>query len=557
MASFSTGAIEAGFLVAVTRTALTITNGGSIVGLTKGVTTSISWALVIAGLLVLMRLLSSATAAGVSSSLNEQVGADLREELVSTYLASSWATQQNEPAGRLLQLVTGFVPKAVDAVNALTSTISISLNLAAMVTVSLFVDPFASLVIILALVLLASGLTPIRSGVKRRSREAAYAQREYADSVSELGQMGLEMQTFGTNVQFSDRIQQLSGELESTSRRANLLRGIMPQVFLTLAFTAIVFGLIVAASVGVSELTSVGSVMLVMLRSLTYGQQLQASSGMLAAAIPFLDELSATRDRYSHEPATRGVVEIDDLGTIAVSDVFFAYGANRHALVDVNFEIHPGEIIGIIGPSGSGKSTLVQLLLGLREPTSGTIEVGGTPLREINRRTWTEMTSFVPQDPNLFSGTVAENIRFFRTGFDEEDVVAAAHSANIASDIERLSEGYHTQIGERGTQLSGGQRQRIAIARALVGCPRLLVLDEPTSALDVHSDAMIRESISKLRGAVTVVVIAHRMSTLDVCDRLMVIEGGHIVAFDTPQLLRTNNNFYREALLLSGIEGTL
>ena len=554
LASFASGAIEAAFLVVVTRTAVAITNGRSRVGLTTNIFTSVKTALIVAAVLIGVRLVVTVVTSVISTNLTEDVGTDLRGDLATSFLESNWATQQNEPSGRLMQLMTSFVHQAVSAISSLTTTISIFLNLLAMVTIAVFVDPIASLVILVALFVLASLLAPIRTKIKQRSKISAQAQKEYAESVSELGLMGLEMQTFGRNVEFARLIQDLSLRVGHTAKRVSLLRGVMPHLFLTLAFSAIVLSLIVATSVGVGELSSVGAIMLVMLRSLSYGQQLQAASGSLAAAIPFLEELEETRDRYRLSRATQGRIEIDDPGAIHVSGVNFSYSETRPALTDVNVTIGSGEIVGVIGPSGSGKSTFVQLLLGLREPSAGEIRVGGVALTDVHRESWTALASFVPQDPHLFTGTIADNIRFIRDGFDIDALREAARQANVLADIEALPDGFDTHIGQRGVQLSGGQRQRLSIARALVGQPRLLVLDEPTSALDVHSEAMIRKTVGNLRGRVTVVIIAHRLSTLEVCDRLMVIEGGRLMAVDTPDRLRANSEFYREALLLSGIE---
>ena len=148
---------------------------------------------------------------------------------------------------------------------------------------------------------------------------------------------------------------------------------------------------------------------------------------------------------------------------------------------------------------------------------------------------------------------MAENIRFFRDGISEEDLREVAHQANILTDIEGLPQGFETHLGERGSQLSGGQRQRLSIARALVGRPELLILDEPTSALDGQSEALIRSTLASLHGRLSVVIIAHRMSTLDICDRIMVIESGRMTALDTPDTLRSDSTFYRTALAVAGI----
>ena len=159
----------------------------------------------------------------------------------------------------------------------------------------------------------------------------------------------------------------------------------------------------------------------------------------------------------------------------------------------------------------------------------------------------------MPQAAVLFTGTVAENIRFFREGLDDDALRRAAAQANFLRDISALPQGFDTHLGERGSQLSGGQRQRLSIARALVGEPDLLVLDEPTSALDGQSEALIRKTLVDLHGRVTVVIIAHRMSTLDLCDRIAVVEDGRLTGLGTPEAVRATNAFYREALAVAGL----
>ena len=226
----------------------------------------------------------------------------------------------------------------------------------------------------------------------------------------------------------------------------------------------------------------------------------------------------------------------------------------RAVVRDISCQLLAGHSYGIIGPSGSGKSTLVQLLLGIRDPDSGFISSNGIDLKEIDRNSWTSRVAFVPQEATLITGTVAENISFYRPGITEEQMIEAAKSAHVLDDILKLPHGFNTNLGERAQQLSGGQRQRLAIARALVCNPELLILDEPTSALDMKSESVIRDTIAALNGKVTVVVIAHRLSTLDVCSRLMVIQDGELKAFASPAELASNNDFYKEALRLAGVK---
>lgn len=551
--SFVSGLLEALFLVVVTRTALAVADDQERTGLLAGREFSVTMALIIAGILLVTRLALTLIGVVASTSLDMSLSIGLRHDLADAYLRSSWANQQNEPSGQLQQLLTSFVQGALGIVQSFTSTVTASLNLLALLVIAVLVDPVASLVVVAALFGLSTVLAPIRLRIRLRSRAAARVEREFASAVSELGQLGLEMQTFGVRDNFTRTIGELVAREAYARRKAINLNGSLAPIYTSLAFGAVLLGLAVAAMVGVGELSAIGAVMLVMLRSLSYGQQLQTASGNLMRSLPFLEVLDATLNRYLSFPATDGRIRLTDVGAIDAHGVSFSYASERPALTDVSFRLEPGEIVGVIGPSGAGKSTLVQLLLGVREPTSGSISVGGVNLADVERSSWTNLVSFVAQEPHLITGTVAENIRFFRPDIDDDAITSAARSANVLADIEHLPEGFATHLGERGSQLSGGQRQRVSIARALAGSPRLLILDEPTSALDVTSESLIRDTIASLRGRVTVVVIAHRMSTLDMCDRLMVIEGGRLKAFDTPEQLRRDSEFYRQALALSGI----
>ena len=177
----------------------------------------------------------------------------------------------------------------------------------------------------------------------------------------------------------------------------------------------------------------------------------------------------------------------------------------------------------------------------------------GRPIGELSKREWARKVTFVPQAPHLIAGTVADNIRFLRDDVSDADIREAAKLAHLHDEIEAFREGYEHPVGEHGSHLSGGQQQRLCIARALVENPDVLILDEPTSALDVRSEHLIRSTIVELKEHMTIIIIAHRLSTLDVCDRIMVIQSGELKGFDTPVNLARTNDFYNEALVLSGL----
>ena len=554
LTSFLGGLIEAGFLVVVTRTALAIADGRSRTGIIASRALSINGALVVAGVLLVVRLSLALWANWAGTSIVTGVGLDLRKRLTLGFLRSSWSTQQSERSGRLQELVVGYAGAGSGLVGSFTTALVASLNLAAMIVVSIGIDPRASVAVICALFVLGLAIAPLRKRIKARSRIAANAGMSFATSISELGSLGLEMQAFGARPAFEDRIVNLINSESAARKRVTLLQGGIGPIYTGLAYAALVVALSLATLSGVTELSSIGAVMLVMLRSLSYGQSLQASTANMLTVMPFLETLEATMDSYEGAPAPGGGTTIDLVGDLCVDHLDFSYSPDGpRVLQDLSFVIPKGLVLGIIGPSGGGKSTLVQLLLGLREPTAGVILANGVDLRTIDRQVWASKVAFVPQDAQLFSGSIAENIAFFRPGIASHTIEQAARQAHLHGDIAAMIHGHESHVGERGGQLSGGQRQRLAIARALVGQPEVLILDEPTSALDMLSEAAIRDTLSALAGQTTVIIIAHRLTTLEMCDQLMVIQAGRVRAMGTHAHLLSSDAFYQEALKLSGM----
>ncbi|OWY62179.1 hypothetical protein B7486_59835 [cyanobacterium TDX16] len=213
-----------------------------------------------------------------------------------------------------------------------------------------------------------------------------------------------------------------------------------------------------------------------------------------------------------------------------------------------------GAAVGVVGPSGAGKSTFVQLLLGLREPTEGRITADGVDVRDLEPAGWFARVSVVPQEPLLLATTVFDNIAFRREGVTVEQVEEAARRAHVHDEIVAFPDGYQTRVGERGSQVSGGQRQRICIARALVGDPHLVVFDEPTSALDPQSEHRVQLALDELRERAVVVVVAHRLSTLDRCDEIVVFRDGRLLAHGPAPEVRRTDPWVVEALALGAGE---
>jgi ABC-type multidrug transport system fused ATPase/permease subunit len=233
-------------------------------------------------------------------------------------------------------------------------------------------------------------------------------------------------------------------------------------------------------------------------------------------------------------------------GAITVEHVAFGYGDDAEVLRDVNFKIEPGQIVGVVGPTGSGKSTVLSLIPRFYDPKSGRVLIDGTDVATYKLAALRAQVGFVLQETVLFRGTIRENIAYGRPGASDEEVIAAAKLANADEFITRMPHGYDSVVGERGDTLSGGQRQRIGIARAVIRNSPIMILDEPTAALDTESERLVIEGLERLMKGRTVIMIAHRLSTLRDADKIIVIKDGVVAEEGTNDELIARGGVYAE-----------
>lgn len=237
---------------------------------------------------------------------------------------------------------------------------------------------------------------------------------------------------------------------------------------------------------------------------------------------------------------------------LRLDGVTFAYGPERPALNDVSLTLHAGERLALVGPSGAGKSTVARLLLRFIAPDSGRVLAGDTDLADLRAADWRRLVAWVPQTPYLFNRSVADNIRLGQPGADDVQVIEAARQAEAHGFIEALPDGYNTVIGERGARLSGGQAQRIAVARALLKDAPVLVMDEATSNLDPETEAALEAALERLMQGRTVLMIAHRLSTVYRAHRIVVMQAGRIAQVGTHSTLMAEGGLYRELVTAYG-----
>lgn len=551
------GFTEAGLLIVIAKVAVDLAAANDTlefsVPVIGDVTVSMGALLASAGVLVVLRIIFQAIGTIVVTRLYADVVLDSRRSVTRLLLGASWEVQSSHREGRAQELVSTFARAQADALNSVSNFVIAGFNLAAMLVAALVIQPLAALAAGAAALLIGLILRPLRLALRRRSARRATANLELATSVTEVASALQEVRIFGVERQVEEHVDALSRIAKRRELLASYVSSAIPVVYQGIAMCLIVAALAVTYAVDASGLTSLGAVVLIMIRSLSYAQSVQNTVQQMYAAAPYLEMVRDEEAMLRRSAVPTGGAAVGRVGALEFDGVGFEYRPGLPVLDDVTFTVRPGEIVGIVGPSGAGKSTLVQLLLRLREPTVGRIRSDGRDVAELSVTDWFARVSFVPQDPRLFGGTVAENIRFFRDDVDGDAVQRAAKLAHLHDDVMAWPETYDTPTGQRGSQLSGGQRQRVCIARALVEDPDVVVFDEPTSALDVKSEALIRETMLELGGTKTVIIVAHRLSTLSICDRIMVIFNGRLEGFDAPDRLEQGNRFYREALELSGM----
>jgi ABC-type multidrug transport system fused ATPase/permease subunit len=234
------------------------------------------------------------------------------------------------------------------------------------------------------------------------------------------------------------------------------------------------------------------------------------------------------------------------LGEVAFDNVSFHYQGRVDTLKNVSFKAKPGQRVAIVGPTGAGKTTLISLLPRFYDTISGRIVIDGSDIRQLTLKSLRQQISMVLQEPLLFSGTIAENIRYGRLEAADDEIIEAARAANAHDFILRLPRQYETELGERGAKLSGGERQRLCVARAFLKDAPVLILDEPTSAIDSKTEAVILEALDRLMIGRTSFMIAHRLSTVHHADLMLVLDQGRLVQLGTPEELLRQDGLYRQ-----------
>jgi ATP-binding cassette subfamily B protein len=496
--------------------------------------------------LCILRLALQIPLSTLPARIGAQVMARLRTELFDAFSRASWTVQSRGREGNLQEIMTNQVGQAVNGVSGTTGLIASSLQFAVLMVSALFLSPIAAVAVGGMTVVLFGLLRPMRTRGGSYAKALSQAQLRYANGVAESNRLAEETHVFGAGGVQRERILKSVEQSRHWYFRSQVLARLIANVYQSLIYMLLVGGIWVLHLIGGSHTGSLAGVVLLLLRAGMAGQIVQGNYQTVVQSVPFIERAQQTLASFRDGADEDEGQPLASIETVSFEHVSFAYNPEIPVLSDIDFFVRGGEAIGIVGPSGAGKSTVVQLLLRLRRAAEGRYLINGVPAESFAREDWYRRVSYVPQEPRLLHASVADNIRFFRE-LDDEHIERAARLARIHDDITGWAAGYETIIGPRADAVSGGQQQRICLARALAAEPDVLVLDEPTSALDPQSEALISASLKTIRNELTLFIVAHRMSTLEMCDRVMVIVDGRLVGFDTKPVLQRDNPYYRHA----------
>ena len=460
----------------------------------------------------------------------------------------SLASIQRRSVGQLTDRINGDVPTIRDfLINRVPTFFSQGLGLIVGLVLIFSISPALSLMVLLPLPLGALFAVLMKKRERLHRYRERNARRRYWRTQWNLLTGERIVKTFGQEARVSKTFRHSVNTFEETSRRSegvyHFVGSAMLEIFQLGSYLILFFGNLwlfrgqIDAGT-VAQFTAYAAIFYEPIRLVAnLPQELSAFATALGEVTEILDEDSEITD--IEEPEEPKIT-----GNIKVEGVTFGYNAYDPVLHDLSFELRPGEMIGIVGHSGSGKTTIINLLLRLYDPQGGRILVDGVDVRHIRGRYLRSHIGVVPQETQLFEGTIRENIRYAKPDATDEEVIRAARAADAHDFIMSLPEGYNSVVGERGYALSGGERQRIVIARALIHDPKILLLDEATASLDTETEKAIQSAIDRLTEGRTTVSIAHRLSTLRNADRILVLDQGRLVEAGTHRELIEKEGYY-------------
>lgn len=522
------GLLEATIVTLVAALGATLAQGGEVLSLgvgplavELGTTRAMVGGLAATAGMILLRALASRLGSGLAARTLVRA----RTGLLERYLAASYEMQRTLLPSELHDLLTFKAMRLGQATATLTMAATHGLAFAAMVVAALVLDPVTGSLLLGASIVMAVVFLPLLRMTNRAGGQHMDSQVEVGISLGDLSGLLPETYVYGAARGMLGRLSSSIVDAARAFRTAQFIVQLTPALYLGVIFVLLFGGLLAVDSAGLTDLQTLGAILLLTLRGLRYSQQAQGGVQAALEQAPNIASVTEHSERFAAAAVPETGEPLDTVDRLDLEEVGYAHPGTDEGIRDVSVTLRRGEIVGVVGPSGAGKTTFAEVALGLRAPTSGRVLVNGRPRDELRHRDWLDRVAFVGQESRLLAGSVADNVAFFRD-LPPAAVTQALRAASLSEDLERWEHGEARDVGSGGRDVSGGQRQRIAIARALAAEPDLVVMDEPTSALDPASEQDIRDAIAALSGRALVVVVAHRRTTLTVCDRILRFDEG-------------------------------
>ncbi|TPN11338.1 ABC transporter ATP-binding protein [Mesorhizobium sp. B2-1-3] len=460
----------------------------------------------------------------------------LRMNLFESIGKARWGVFTRMRGSDLDHALTGDIDRVQGAAFSLLMLVQIAVLLAGYLVISMFISPVMTLFAVVIGILMFLALRPFRSRatafgqVLTTNRQDQYRTvSEFLGGIKVAKSLNIEATYFA---QLQATLERMKADNIAYVRNSSTGTALF-QVASVIGLSLFIYVALVRFDLSLAEIVVL---LLVFMRIAPRFMDMQTQAQQVLINLPAYAAMRSLQMRFDaeREPGHAGIEDARKLSLdfgLNVRGVSFAYedGAAKTVVSDITFGLPAGKVTALIGPSGSGKSTIADMLLGLLEPTAGTILVDGVEIDAANRRGWRDQVAYVPQDVFLLHDTIAANLRLAAQQASDDELWAALRSAHAAEFVERLDLKLETVVGDRGVRLSGGERQRIALARALLRKPSLLILDEATSALDWQNQALIAQSIDGLRGSMTILTIAHRPSMIAFADWVVAMENGRVV----------------------------